>query len=171
MKSEPNVYSIDDLARDGTAEWEGVRNYQARNFMRDDMKIGDRVLYYHSNAKPPGVAGLARVVRESYPDFTAWDKNHKYYDPKTDPNQPRWMMVDLEFEDRFEDIVSLAELKEIPGLEDMMVIKKGMRLSIQPVTADQYKIIATLGCSKKAQPEPAKKKKSPAKKKKTSQKK
>ena len=148
MKSEPDVYGIDDLAREGSDHWEGVRNYQARNFMRDDMRVGDRVLFYHSNAKPPGVAGLARVSKRAYPDFTAWDPKHKYFDSKTDPDNPRWMMVDVRFEERFDEVVSLAELKEAAGLEDMMVIKKGMRLSIQPVTRDEYRAVVRLGRAK-----------------------
>jgi predicted RNA-binding protein with PUA-like domain len=144
MKSEPDVYSIDDLETEGSAEWDGVRNYQARNFMRDDMRVGDRVLFYHSNAKPPGVAGIAEVCREAYPDFTSWDPKSKYHDPKSTPESPRWFMVDVRFVEKFDQVIPLDTLRETPGLEDMVVIKRG-RLSVQPVTADQFKIVARLG--------------------------
>ena len=144
MKTEPEVYSIDDLKKHGSSHWEGVRNYQARNFMRDDMKIGDEVLFYHSNTKPPGIVGIARVCRESYPDHTAFDKKNKYYDPKSDPDNPRWMMVDVEYVSTFPRTIGLAELKEVPGLEEMYVIRKGMRLSIQPVTKDEFRIVKKL---------------------------
>ena len=148
MKSEPDVYSIDQLKLDKTTPWEGVRNYQARNFMRDDMAIGDKILFYHSNATPPGIAGLATVSRLAYPDFTAWDTDSKYFDPKTDPQKPRWMMVDVAFESKFSTLISLNQLKTYPELSDMLVIKKGMRLSIQPVTASEYHFICALANSK-----------------------
>ena len=144
MKSEPNVYSIDDLARDGRTFWDGVRNYQARNFMRDQMKVGDEVLFYHSNAEPPGVVGIARVVREGYPDHTARDPNSKYYDPKASEEDPRWFMVDVEFVEKFDEIVSLDTLKSTPGLENMLVTKKS-RLSVQPVTEREFEIVRRLG--------------------------
>lgn len=131
VKSEPNAYSIDALQRDGTTSWEGVRNYQARNLMRE-MKKGDMVLFYHSNAKPPGVAGLARVEREAYPDHFAWDSASQYFDPKASPEEPRWWMVDLSFVERLPRFVTLAELKEDPALADMLVTGKS-RLSVQPV--------------------------------------
>ncbi len=149
MKSEPDVYSIGQLERDGRAEWEGVRNYQARNFMRDDMRGGDRVLFYHSNAKPPGVAGLARVCKRAYPDFTQWDAGSKYHDPKASEDNPRWYMVDVEFVERFPAIVSLEALKQTPGLEEMMVTRRGARLSVQPVEAAQFKIVVKLGRRKR----------------------
>lgn len=139
LKSEPDVYSIDDLANDGSTYWDGVRNYQARNFMRDDMKRGDLVLYYHSNAKPPGVAGIARVAKEGYPDPTQFEVESKYYDPKSKPEDPRWILVDVEFVARFEELVSLAELKENPALEGMLVIRKGQRLSVQPVEETHFR--------------------------------
>jgi len=139
MKSEPDVYSIDDLARDGRTCWDGVRNYQARNFMRDRMRVGDAVLFYHSNAKPPGVAGLARVCREAYPDHSAFDVNDPHYDPKSDPDKPRWFMVDLEFVERFDELLPLDELKSDPKLEGMLVIQKGQRLSVQPVEPAHFK--------------------------------
>ena len=138
MKSEPDVYSIDDLKRDGTTPWEGIRNYQARNFMRDEMKLGDKVLFYHSNAKPPGIAGLAEVCKLAYPDHFAWDPKSKYYDPKSSPDNPTWKMVDVKFVSKFKRLVSLNEIKENEQLQNMMVIKRGMRLSIQKVSADDY---------------------------------
>lgn len=145
MKSEPDVYSIEDLERDGVAEWEGVRNYQARNMMRDEMRVGDRVLFYHSNATPPGVAGTGEIARRGYPDPTAWDPASNYYDPKSSEENPRWVMVDVRFVERFPALVSLAALRETPGLEDMMVLRKGMRLSIQPLTKDEFWIVTRLG--------------------------
>jgi len=144
MKSEPNTYSIDDLARDGRTHWDGVRNYQARNFMRDQMKVGDEVLFYHSNAEPPGVVGIARVVREGYPDHTARDPKSKYFDPKASDEAPRWFMVDVEFVEKFGEIVPLDTLKATPGLENMLVTKKS-RLSVQPVTESEFEIVRRLG--------------------------
>ncbi len=145
MKSEPDVYSIDHLETNRVDYWDGVRNYQARNLMRDELKLGDMVLFYHSNAKPPGVAGLARVAREAYPDHTAFDPTSKYFDPKSDPDDPRWLMVDVEFVEKFPGLVPLATLQETPGLEDMMVTKRGMRLSIQPVSAEEWSIVVEMG--------------------------
>ena len=133
VKSEPDVYGIDDLEQDGKTYWDGVRNYQARNLMRDDMQKGDMVLYYHSRIKPMGVVGVARVCRESYPDFTQFDEDSKYYDPKASEETPRWFMVDIEFVGKFDDVVTLAELKADPALEGMRVTMKGQRLSVQPV--------------------------------------
>ena len=141
MKSEPGVYSIDDLQRDGSTSWEGVRNYQARNFMRDNMRVGDGVLFYHSNAKPMGVYGVAEVVREAYPDDTAFDPASRYFDAKSDPAKPTWLMVDVGYVRTFKAPVTLAALKEIPGLEDMVVIRKGSRLSVQPVTPQEWDVI------------------------------
>jgi predicted RNA-binding protein with PUA-like domain len=144
MKSEPDVFGIDDLERKGVEHWDGVRNYQARNHMRS-MKVGDRVLFYHSSADPPGVAGLARVCKEAYPDFTAWDPKSKYHDPKSTPDAPRWFMVDVEFVERFPRLVPLDELRQTPGLEDMLVLRRGMRLSVQPVAARELQLICKLG--------------------------
>lgn len=138
MKSEPDAYSIDDLARDGKTYWDGIRNYQARNFIRDDMRIGDRVLYYHSNAKPPGIVGIAEVVSEAYPDPTQFDASSKYYDPKSSPDDPRWLLVDIAFVARFDEIVSLTALKEDAALDGMLVIRRGQRLSVQPVEERHY---------------------------------
>ena len=143
MKSEPDVYSIDDLKRDGSTCWEGVRNYQARNLMRE-MEIGDAVLFYHSNAKPPGVAGLARVARTAYPDHYSWDPAHKYYDPKSTADEPRWWMVDVEYVDTLPHLVALDQLKAEPALEDMVVTKRS-RLSVQPVRQEEYEVVVRMG--------------------------
>ncbi|MEO1131164.1 MAG: EVE domain-containing protein [Cyanobacteria bacterium J06639_1] len=145
MKSEPQAYSIEDLERDRVTPWDGVRNYQARNLMRDRMKVGDRVLFYHSNAKPPGVVGLARVSRLAYPDFTAWDKEDNHYDPKSTPDNPIWMMVDVEFVEKFPRLVSLSDLKARDDLTGMLVTKRGMRLSVQPVEPEHFEIVCQLG--------------------------
>lgn len=144
MKSEPGAYSIDDLQREGQTHWEGVRNYQARNYMRDDMSIGDLVLFYHSNADPAGVVGLARVCSAPYDDFFAWDPQSRYFDPKSSPDNPRWQMVDVEFVEKFPRIVSLAELKANPQLDGMPVIKRGQRLSIQPVDKEHFEIVVKM---------------------------
>src|SRR5258706_2154114 len=145
MKCEPGAYAIDDLARDKKTSWEGVRNYQARNFMRDEMKKGDKVLFYASNADPSGVTGIAEIVREAYPDQFATKKGHKYYDEKATPDNPIWYMVDIGFVETFPHIIPLDTLKEAPGLENMVVTKKGSRLSIQPVTKSQFDIVSKLG--------------------------
>ncbi len=145
MKSEPNSFSIHDLERLRKSSWDGVRNYQARNFMRDQMRIGDLVLFYHSNAKPPGVAGTARVCREAYPDFTTFEKNHKGFDPKSNPEKPIWFMVDVEFVEIFPRFVPLEELRRTKNLETLLVIRKGIRLSVQPVEKKHFEIIKQLG--------------------------
>ena len=145
MKCEPEAYTIEDLERDGTTTWEGVRNFQARNSMRDDMKKGDGVLFYASNAEPSGVTGLAEVSREAYPDPFAFEKGHVYYDPKSDPANPTWYTVEIRFVEKFPEIVPLATLKETPGLEKMVVTQKGSRLSVQPVTKPEYEIVRRLG--------------------------
>lgn len=146
VKSEPGTYSIDDLRRDGSTAWDGVRNYQARNLMQE-MKKGDRVLFYHSSASPPGVAGLAVVAREAYPDPSARDSQGHYYDPKASDDDPRWYMVDLEFVGRLREFVPLGDLKEAPGLENMVVTKRG-RLSVQPVAPAEYTVVCRLGGGK-----------------------
>jgi predicted RNA-binding protein with PUA-like domain len=147
MKVEPSAYSIDDLARDGSTSWEGVRNYQARNFIRDEMQVGDGVLFYASNADPSGVTGLAEIARAAYPDAYAWKKGHTYFDAASTPEKPLWYSVDIRFVERFPRIVSLDTLKSTPGLEDMVVTKKGSRLSIQPVTKREFDIVTKLGRS------------------------
>lgn len=144
IKSEPGSYSIADLERDGRTHWEGVRNYQARNFMRDDMKVGDGLLFYHSNTEPIGVAGIARVARAGYPDLTALDPKSHYYDPKATEADPRWSMVDVEFVERFPQIVTLTRLRELPELADMPLLNKS-RLSVQPLTERQFEVIRELG--------------------------
>lgn len=148
MKCEPAAYTIDDLARDGQTSWEGVRNYQARNFMRDDMQAGDPVLFYASNADPSGVTGLATIVRAGYPDHFAWKAGHKYFDSAKQEAAPIWYMVDVGFVERFADTVSLQTLKSTKGLEKMMVTQKGSRLSVQPVTKAEYDIVVRLGRAK-----------------------
>jgi len=147
MKSEPDAFSIDDLeTRPGQREpWDGVRNYQARNFMRDEMKIGDPVLFYHSNCKPPGVVGLAEVASEPHPDKTAFDPKSKYYDEKSDPENPRWILVDVKFVRKFKETVPLAALKEEPALSEMKILQKGNRLSITPVTPKEFDRIVKMG--------------------------
>ncbi|MDP6888685.1 MAG: EVE domain-containing protein [Candidatus Thalassarchaeaceae archaeon] len=145
MKSEPHVYPWEQLVEDGSTHWDGVRNYQARNTMRDDMKIGDLVLFYHSNTKPPHVAGIARVCREGYPDHTAQDPNCKYFDPKASPDNPRWMMVDIEPIEPMKSIVTLPDMKANPALEGMPLLAKGSRLSVQNVPAEYFKIVRKMG--------------------------
>ncbi|MCK6439624.1 MAG: EVE domain-containing protein [Planctomycetes bacterium] len=144
IKSEPDVYSIDDLARDGRTGWEGVRNYQARNFMRDGMKVGDLVFFYHSSADPAGIAGVAKVAGRAYPDPSQFDRKSEYYDADSDPDQPRWMMVDVEFVEKCKRLIPLDELRGVKGLEKMALLKRGQRLSIQPVTPGEWAIIAKL---------------------------
>jgi predicted RNA-binding protein with PUA-like domain len=144
MKVEPDVYSIDDLQRDGTTCWEGVRNYQARNLLRDDIKEGDLVLFYHSSTEPMGVAGIAEVARGGYPDHFAFKKGHDYFDPKSKKDEPTWFMVDIKFVERFPEVVTLKTLKATPGLEKMMVTQRGARLSVQPVTPREFEIVRSL---------------------------
>jgi predicted RNA-binding protein with PUA-like domain len=145
MKCEPAAYTIDDLARDGRASWEGVRNYQARNFMRDLMQKGDGVLFYASNADPSGVTGRAEIVKAGYPDHFAWKKGHKYFDKAGGEDAPVWYMVDIGFVERFGSTISLETLKATKGLEKMMETQKGSRLSVQPVTKAEYDVVVRLG--------------------------
>jgi predicted RNA-binding protein with PUA-like domain len=149
LKCEPAAYTIEDLERDGTTTWEGVRNFQARNSMRDDMKKGDGVLFYASNAEPSGVSGIAEVAKPGYPDPYAFQEGHKYHDPKSDPDNPTWYMVDIRFVERFPEIIPLSTLKETPGLENMVVNQKGSRLSVQPVTKQEFEIVRRLGRKKR----------------------
>lgn len=144
-KSEPSLYSIDDLARDGKTGWEGVRNYTARNFLRDDLKLGDRLLFYHSSCPETGVAGIAEVCREAYPDPTAFDPAHPYFDEKSKPETPTWYRVDVSFVEKFPRVVTLETLKTTPGLEGMLVVRKGQRLSVMPVTPEEFDIVVALG--------------------------
>lgn len=143
MKSEPEEFSIDDLeARPEQREpWDGVRNYQARNFMRDQMKIGDKILFYHSNCDVPGIYGIAEVASEAYADFTAFDPKDKHFDPKSDPDNPRWFLVDVRFVRHTRRAITLAEMKADPALEDFPLVRRGNRLSILPVTSAQWKLI------------------------------
>lgn len=145
MKSEPSVFSIDDLASSSTRTtcWDGVRNYQARNFMRR-MRLGDQVLFYHSNADPPAVAGIAEVVREAYADPTQFDRRHKHYDAASDPSSPRWEMVDIKFVRKFPQSLTLDQLRKESRLKGMELLRKGSRLSVQPVTAAEWEHILTL---------------------------
>ena len=147
FKSEPNAYSFVDLQseEDRTAEWDGVRNYQARNFMRDEMNVGDGVLFYHSSTAIPAVVGTAKVGREAYPDHTSWERGSKYYDPKSIPDKPLWFMVDIQAEEKFNSVVTLQEIKGTPSLQNMMLVRRGMRLSIQPVAEDEWERIVDLG--------------------------
>lgn len=146
MKSEPSVFSIDDLvkARNQTEQWDGVRNYQARNYMRDQMKLGDQVFFYHSNCSQPGIVGIAEIVRESYADFTAFNPDSDYYDPKSTPENPRWFMVDIKFVSKFPRLISLDELKQCRSLADMPLVRKGNRLSVMPVTSKEWRVIIGL---------------------------
>lgn len=144
MKSEEAVYSIRDMERDGTTCWEGVRNYEARNLMRDKMKVGDSAFFYHSNAKPPGVAGIVRISKRAYPDHFAFDKKNPYFDPKSDPDDPRWVMVDVEFVEAFPELVALNEIKAKLELSEMALFKRA-RLSVQPVTKEEFQIIRKMG--------------------------
>lgn len=146
MKSEPDDYSIDDLKNEskGWEHWDGVRNYQARNFMQD-MRKGDQVLFYHSNTDIPGVVGLATVCKEAYPDHTAFDPDDKHYDPKSDPDNPRWFMVDVKYRRKLKRKISLAEIKEHAGkLGDFALIRRGNRLSVMPVSKKQWDTILGL---------------------------
>lgn len=145
FKSEPGAYSFDDLVRDKIAEWDGVRNYQARNLLRDDIQVGDYVLFYHSNAKPPEVVGTAVIVRSGYPDHTAFDPNSEHPDPKSTPENPIWFMVDIKPEEKFAHPVPLPSLRASRLLQDMPLLRKGMRLSVQPVTEEQFLTICNMG--------------------------
>lgn len=148
MKSELDVYPYARLVADGKTHWDGVRNYQARNMMRDAMKEGDLVLFYHSNTKPPHVAGVARIAKEGYPDFTSWDAEGKYYDEKSTPENPRWFMVDIEPVLEL-NMVSLHEMKENPNLEGMPLLQRGQRLSVQPVEPAHFEeVLAMAGVSR-----------------------
>lgn len=146
MKSEPDVFGIDHLRKmpRKTEHWDGVRNYQVRNMMRDEMKKGDQVLFYHSNCKEPGIVGLAKVVKEAYPDFTAFEPSSKYFDPKSNPQNPRWLMVDVQFVRKFTRNISLTELKTYKSLSEMLILRRGNRLSITPVSKKEWDFILKL---------------------------
>ncbi len=144
MKTEPHVFSIDDLQKKSPAPWDGVRNYQARNNMKA-MKVGDLILFYHSSTEPPGVAGVARVCKEAYPDNSSWDPKSDYYDPRSTPEKPLWFMVDVQFVEKFPTYVPLETLRSSPPLKDMVVVRRGSRLSVQPVTPEEFSFILELG--------------------------
>ena len=144
MKSEPNDYSIDDLERDGTEPWDGIRNYQARNLMRDDMQIGDEVLFYHSSCKVPAVVGIAKVASQAYPDPTQFDPKNKHFDPKSPEDNPRWLLVDVAFVRKTKRPITLKELKEHPALKDFRLNMRGNRLSIFPVDKKHWDVVLSL---------------------------
>jgi predicted RNA-binding protein with PUA-like domain len=144
VKSEADVYGIDALEREGTTPWDGIRNYEARNFMRDAMRPGDLVLYYHSNASPPGVAGVARVASKPYPDALQFDPSSPYHDPKSTRDDPRWILVDMEFVEAFPALVPLARIREDSRLEGMELLRR-MRLSVQPVEREHFEVIRKMG--------------------------
>ncbi len=146
VKSEPDVFSFADLqaAPKKTTHWDGVRNYEARNTLRDAMKQGDRCFYYHSNAEPPGIAGICEVVREGYPDHTAFDRKDPHYDPKSKPDAPTWYMVDVKAVRPFPRLISLGELREVTALKGMVLLQKGSRLSVQPVTKKEWETICAM---------------------------
>lgn len=146
-KSEPDCYSIEDLEKDKnqTTHWEGVRNYQARNFMRDEMKKGDLFIFYHSNTKPPAAVGVCEIVKEAYPDFTAFDPEDEHFDPKSDRDKPRWFMVDVKLVEKFKNQVSLQEIKENPKLQEMRLVQRGNRLSVMPIEKKEFDEIRKMG--------------------------
>jgi predicted RNA-binding protein with PUA-like domain len=146
FKSEPDAFSIDDLkAMKGKKDhWDGIRNYQARNLMRDEMVKGDLGFFYHSSCKVPGIVGVVEVVKEAYPDHTAWDPDSKYYDPKSSLDNPRWVMVDVKFRQKFAEVISLEKLRTVSKLDDMVLLRKGSRLSIQPVGKANWNTIIKL---------------------------
>ncbi len=144
MKSEPDAYSIDDLERDGREPWDGIRNYQARNTMRDEMKIGDEIFFYHSNCKEPGIVGIMEVASEPYPDPTQFDPQSKYYDPKSTEEDPRWCLVDVAFVRKMKRTITLAEIRETPGLDGLILTRKGNRLSIMPIEQKHWAKLLSL---------------------------
>ena len=149
MKSEPSEFSIDDLAaRPGRREpWDGVRNYQARNFMRDRMQVGDLAFFYHSNCEQPGIVGIMRIASAARPDPTAFDPQDRHFDPKSEPDAPRWWLVEVEFVEKFEHPVPLSALKSRPELADMPLVKRGNRLSVMPVEPEQWEVIREMAKS------------------------
>ena len=146
LKSEPDVFALEDLKNspNQTEPWDGIRNYQARNLMRDEMKVGDQAFFYHSRQAEPAIVGTVKVVREAYPDHTSWDPSSKYFDEKSSPENPRWLMVDVQFESEFSRPVTLKQLRSVPELKEMFLLRKGMRLSVQPVTEAEFQLILAL---------------------------
>ncbi len=147
LKSEPDCFSYDDLlaAPRGTTFWSGVRNYQARNFMRDDMRIGDGILFYHSSSEPSGIVGTAEIVRAGYPDFTAWDVADDHFDPKSSRDNPIWYMVDIRAGEMFHNFLSLKDLRHVRALEHMELLRRGSRLSVQPVSEHEWTVVCKMG--------------------------
>lgn len=143
MKSEPDTFSIDDLKRLTQSPWDGVRNYQARNFMKK-MKVDDLVFFYHSSCSPAGIVGVAKVCKEAYPDHTSWNPNSAYFDAKSTPEKPRWFMVDVAFVEKWSSILTLAELKQSPALADMVLTQKENRLSVMPISSDEWDYITAI---------------------------
>lgn len=150
LKSEPEVFSIDDLQKQKKTAWEGVRNYTARNSIRDAMQIGDLAIFYHSSTDPAGAAGLARVASAAYPDPTQFDPKSDYFDPKATAEAPRWFVVDVAFEEKFAKVVTLADMKAERSLKDMLVVQRGQRLSVQPVDPKHFKKVLAMAGSKEA---------------------
>lgn len=146
MKAEPEVFSIDDLAKskNQTTHWDGVRNYQARNFLRDDFKIGDKVIFYHSNSEPPAAVGICEVVKEGYPDFTAFDPDDPHFDPKSKKENPTWIMVDVKLVKKFSKEVSISEMRENKKLGKIQLLQRGNRLSVMPLTKEEFEEIVKL---------------------------
>lgn len=146
VKSEPGAFSWDDLcaSKGRRTHWDGIRNYQVRNFIRDDIKKGDQLFFYHSNAKPPGIVGIAEVVKEAYPDHTQFDPEDGHFDPKSDPKDPRWLMFDLKARRALKSFVTLQDLKDNPALSSMLVVQRGQRLSIQPVTPSEWEEVLAM---------------------------
>jgi predicted RNA-binding protein with PUA-like domain len=143
MKTEPDAFSIDDLERLGTAPWDGVRNYQARNNLLA-MKVGERAFFYHSSTDPIGIVGICEIAKEAYPDHFAWDPTSKYYDVRSTPEKPVWFMPDVRFVEKFPRMITLAELRRTPGLEGMALVQRGQRLSVQPVSEEEWRIILAM---------------------------
>lgn len=144
MKSEPDCYSIDDMARDGVGMWEGCRNYTVRNFFRDKFSPGDQAFFYHSSCDPAGIVGIMEVATTGYPDPTQFDPEHEYYDPKSMQENPRWMTVDMKFGSKLDSIITLADMRTIPELSSMLVLQRGQRLSVMPVTPVEWKLVLEL---------------------------
>ena len=147
LKTEPNLFSIDDLRTAEVEPWDGIRNYQARNFLRDDFKPGDKVFIYHSREQPIGIAGEAEVASAGYPDPTQFQPQEKYHDPKSDPTNPRWFLADIKFVRKYARVLTLPELKAVPELADMVLVQKGSRLSVQPVAAAEWQFIQNMANS------------------------
>jgi predicted RNA-binding protein with PUA-like domain len=144
MKSEPDAFSIDDLKKKGQEAWDGVRNYQARNFMRDGMRVGDKVFFYHSNCAEPGIVGIAEVATDAYPDPSQFDPKSKYFDAASSRDNPRWMLVEVKFVKKLKHTITLKQLQAEPALAEMALVRKGNRLSVMPVGAEEWRHILTM---------------------------